>query len=217
MRNGLLLGSWLLVLAVLLPLCAQAAEPATAMNILRAPGPVTIDGKLNDWVLNAPVSYEVDPTAMDQKVKTYAMWDDQHLYLAYVVRDVSPMKNAGNDPSAAFKSGDALHFYFSTSQAVDAKTGDGGSEDYHVLMTMQAGKPVIFGFRQQKAGVDIGTRISSPAGHIDLAWMGPVPGAELAVVTDTDPLSGIPRYTVEVKLPLAFFDNFHPEASRRAN
>ena len=133
----------------------QAQEPgALPLNILRAPGPVAIDGKLNDWVLTAPVSYEMDPTAFDHRVRTYAMWDDEHLYLAYFVRDASPMKNAGSDPAGAFKTGDALHLYLSTDSAPATQRSEGGPKDFHVLMTIQQGKPVVYAFRQQKAGGD---------------------------------------------------------------
>ena len=215
MRNTVVRWWWIVVLVMAAGNAGAAGTPPVELNIVRASKPVVIDGKLDEWVQTAPVSYEVDPTTMDQKVKTYAMWDDQNLYLAYVVRDASPMKNGGNDPSAAFKSGDALHLYFSTSKETAANSGDGGPQDYHVLMTMQGGKPVIFAFCQQKAGSEKPTKISSPAGSIDIAWMGPVPGAETAVVTDSDPVSGMARYTAEVKIPLAFFDNFHPEAGRR--
>ena len=197
-----------LLLAVLLPCLAQG--PEVPLNFVHAPGPVVIDGKLDDWVLTAPVTYDVDSNASDRKVKTYAMWDEQNLYLAYVVRDASPMKNSGDDPSRAFKTGDSLHFYFSTAQQVAAKQSDGGPEDYHVLMAMLGGKPSIFAFRQKKAGVTQSTQYSSPAQHIDLDWAGPVAGAEMAVVIAPDKAG----YTAEVKLPLAFFDNFHPAAGR---
>jgi len=204
-------GALLVTIAILAPSMARAQAPQPGpepLNFLRAPGPVTIDGKLDDWLLTAPVTYEVDPNAADEKVKTYAMWDDDNIYLAYVVTDASPMKNAGDDPSAAFKAGDCLHFYLSTSDTPATTDPNGGPQDYHVLMTIQQGKPVIFAFRQKKAGTTTPNRISSPATHIDLDWMGSVPGAEMAVVTTGN------AYTAEVKLPLAFFDGFHPDAGR---
>ncbi|MEI6521321.1 MAG: sugar-binding protein, partial [bacterium] len=201
---------WLfMTLIITSTLATSAIAGPLPLNFLRAAQPVVIDGKLNDWVLNAPVSYEVDPNAFDQKVKTYAMWDDQNIYLAYVVRDSSPMKNSGDDPSAAFKSGDSLHFYMSTDNDPKGKSATGGLNDYHILMTIQKGKPVIFAFRQQKAGVDKLTKISSPATSIDIAWMGPVPGAEMAIVTSGG------SYTAEVKLPLAFFDGFKPNTGQK--
>ncbi len=195
------------IATITLALSATAGPPP--LNFIRADKPVVIDGKLNDWALNAPVSYEVDPNAFDQKIKTYAMWDDQNIYLAYVVRDASPMKNSGDDPSAAFKSGDSLHFYFSTDTEVKGKSANGGVNDYHILMTIQKGKPVIFAFRQAKTGVDKTTKISSPATSIDIAWMGPVTGAEMVVANS----GGL--YTAEVKLPIAFFDGFRPDAGRK--
>ena len=180
------------------------------LNFLHAPGPVTIDGNLNDWILTAPVAYEVDPSAQDRSVKTYAMWDDENIYLAYVVRDSSPMMNSGDDPSRAFKTGDSLHFYLSTSPQVESKSATGGPQDYHVLMSVMQGKPVVFAFRQAKPGVTAPETLRSPATSIEMAWMGPVPGAELAVQIARDKQG----YTAEAKLPLAFFDGFHPQAGQ---
>lgn len=206
------------IIAVLLmgagTLPAYCAEGELApINIIRAPGVVTVDGHLDDWVQTAPVSYEVDSTAFDQRVHTYAMWDDKNLYLAYVVRDTSPMKNGGNDPAGAMKSGDTLHCYFSTDPKPVTTRSNGGPHDFHVLMTVQEGKPVIFAFRQEKAGVTTKSTISAAGGatNIDIAWMGAVPGAELAITTGADK-QGQSSYTAEVKLPLAFFDNYHPIA-----
>lgn len=185
-----------------------AAEVPVPLNFVRTQKPVVIDGKLDDWTLTAPVTYEVDAAATDRTVQTYAMWDDQNLYLAYRVHDASPMKNAGNDPSSAFKTGDALHFYLSTDPEVAAHQAEGGLRDFHVLMTMQQGRPVIFAFRQQKAGTQKPILISSPATRIEMAWMGPVPDAAVAVQPFTDRKG--PGYTAEVRLPLAFFDDFKP-------
>ncbi|HEY3397593.1 MAG TPA: FlgD immunoglobulin-like domain containing protein [Armatimonadota bacterium] len=201
------------MLSSLLGLVALAAVGAPAdlpLNFVRAPGAVTIDGKLNDWVLAAPVNYEVDPAAPDRSVRTYAMWDDQYLYLAYAVRDSSPMKNAGSDPGRAFKTGDSLHFYLSTSPTVASASAEGGPTDFHVLMSVLQGQPVVFAYRQQAPGVTSPTVISSPATKIEMAWQGPVPGAVLAVQNAPDGQG----YTAEVKLPLAFFGDFRPTPGR---
>ena len=95
-----------------------AEDSGIGMNIVPAPKKVVIDGNLNDWTLTAPVNYCVDPNSFDQRVKTYAMWDEQNLYLAYEVRDTSPLKNNGSDPTSAFKTGDSMHFYLSTDREV---------------------------------------------------------------------------------------------------
>ena len=188
----------------------SAVAADAPLVFLRAPGPVVVDGNLSDWTLTASVSFEVDPNAIsDKSAACYAMWDDQSLYLACVVRDASPMKNAGNDPSAAFKSGDTVHFYLGTDDPAAPATANGGPNDYHVLMTIQQGKPVVFAFRQKKAGVEKPVVIASPATRIELDWMGPVPGAELAVTAAHQ------SYTAEARLPVAFFDGFAPKAGMK--
>lgn len=196
---------WMLLLCACLPALAVIDAPPP-LHILTADRPVVIDGKLDEWTLTAPVSYEVDASSFDQTARTYAMWDAQHLYLAYVVRDASPLKNAGDDPSAAFKTGDSLHFYLNAGGETATTREEGGPQDFHVIMTMQREKPVVFAYRQRKAGVDKPTLITSPATRIEMAWMGPVPGAQLAVTRQGN------SYTAEVQLPLAFFDDFHPQA-----
>jgi hypothetical protein len=192
---------------VLLALAAWAQE--LPFNIVRAPGTVALDGRLSEWVLSAPVTYEVDGNATDRRAKTYAMWDDAKLYLAYVVRDASPLKNGGDDPTRAFKTGDSLHFYFSTAPEVTAARPDGGPQDYHVLLAMLGGKPVVHAFRQKKPGVTTSTVMASPATRIELAWTGPVPGAEMVSRVEGD------RYTVEAAIPWAFFDDFRPAANAK--
>ena len=190
---------------------AETPHPSLPLNIVRAPGAVAIDGRLDEWVLTAPVSYEVDPMAFDHRVRTYAMWDEEYLYLSYVVRDASPMKNAGSDPGGAFKTGDALHLYLSTDASPATGRTEGGPGDFHLLMTVQQGKPAVFGFRQQKAGVTDSTSITAAGGisKIGMAWMGPVRGADLVVTEGRDP-QGNRNYTAEVKIPWAFFDSLKP-------
>jgi len=193
--------------------CVQAADEPLPLNIIRAPKSVVIDGKLDEWVLSAPATYEVDASASDRSARTCAMWDDKNLYLAFRVRDASPMKNGGNDPSSAFKTGDALHLYLGAGKEPVKAQADGGPDDFHILMTMQQGKPAIFAFRQQKAGTVKPVQISSPATKIELAWMGPVPGAEMAVQPESDRKGQ--GYMAEIKIPLEFFDGFKPEPGRK--
>ena len=78
-----------------------------------------------------------------------------------VVRDASPMKNAGSDPGGAFKTGDALHLYLSTDASPATARTEGGPNDFHLLMTVQQGKPVVFGFRQKKTGVTNSTAMTA--------------------------------------------------------
>lgn len=210
---------WAVTFLVIAAMCAPGwaqEQKELPLNILRAPRPVVLDGKLDDWVLTAPVSYEMDPTALDHRVRTNAAWDDQFLYLAYVVRDASPMKNAGSDPSGAFKTGDALHLYLSTDAEVATKRNEGGPKDFHVIMAMQQGKPVVYAFRQAKAGVTDQTFMTAAGGvtKIGMAWMGPVAGADMKVTSGKDPQE-FSSYTAEVKIPWAFFDGVTPKAGMR--
>ncbi len=188
-----------------------AEDSGIGMNIVPAPKKVVIDGKLDEWTLTAPVNYCVDPNSFDQKVKTYAMWDDQNLYLAYEVRDSSPLKNNGSDPTSAFKTGDSMHFYLSTDKELKTKRAEGGPSDYHVLMSVLDGKPLVYCFREKKSGTEKPVIIKSPATSISIDWMGPVSDSEMAVQTAADK-SG---YSAEIRIPWAFFDNYKPSAGAK--
>ena len=62
------------------------------------PGPVTIDGKLNDWDLSGQIEmFVIEATRQTQSAKFALMYDDQALYLSGDVNDTSPMMNR-HDP-----------------------------------------------------------------------------------------------------------------------
>jgi hypothetical protein len=62
------------------------------------PGPVTIDGKLDDWDLFGQLLMYVTSETSDMQSARFAlMYDREALYLSAVVRDPSPMMNL-NDP-----------------------------------------------------------------------------------------------------------------------
>jgi hypothetical protein len=76
------------------PAVASRAALET-QKVLRAPGPVKIDGTLSDWNLSAPVGpVAFDPAEANQYNATFwAMYDDQNLYLAAKVVSTHPPYN----------------------------------------------------------------------------------------------------------------------------
>jgi hypothetical protein len=62
------------------------------------PGPVTIDGKLNDWDLSGQIEmFVVEATRRTQSARFALMYDDAALYLSGDVNDTTPMMNR-HDP-----------------------------------------------------------------------------------------------------------------------
>ena len=70
------------------------------------PGPVTIDGKLDDWDLSGQIWMWVTlQTAEMQGARFAMMYDDQALYVSAVVRDPHPLMNRHDplvDPESAW-------------------------------------------------------------------------------------------------------------------
>lgn len=79
---------------------AQAQDiGATSLNkqitVVPAPGPVTIDGKTDDWDLSAGIWSYNNPTLVDKySVWTHLMWDDKGIYWLARFHDTSPMQNS---------------------------------------------------------------------------------------------------------------------------
>ncbi len=62
-----------------------------------APGPVKMDGYLDDWDLSGQIETFSEFSLKDMfSVKTAAMWDEDYLYLAFDWRDPYPLKNGYN-------------------------------------------------------------------------------------------------------------------------
>src|SRR4051812_32395131 len=90
-----------LTCALLLPVAAQAQEANSSMSLnsqiiaVPAPGPVTIDGKTNDWDLSAGNwSYNTPTVVENFSVWTHLMWDSKGIYFLARYADRTPMQNA---------------------------------------------------------------------------------------------------------------------------
>jgi hypothetical protein len=90
---------WLLLLAA--PLDAQE-QGARGRNkrifVVPRPGPVVIDGKLDDWDLSGQILVYVTPeSSAMQSARIALMYDDEALYISGIVRDPTPLMNR-HDP-----------------------------------------------------------------------------------------------------------------------
>ena len=94
--------------------CGVARSDQTARQVLRAlrlTSPLTIDGDAGDWPKAAPrAKMALDPDSDDYRGAARAAWDAEFLYVVFEVASGKPLRNAGDDPATAFKTGDKLLF-----------------------------------------------------------------------------------------------------------
>jgi len=80
-----------------------------SLDIVAAPGPVTVDGDLSDWVLSGVFeAHCAKPFAESYYVHGNMMYDEQYLYIAAQVGDPMPMRNVigpNTDPWSAWMGG----------------------------------------------------------------------------------------------------------------
>ena len=77
------------------------------------PGPVVIDGKLDDWDWSGHIeSYEREEVRDTQRAEFAVMYDADALYVAAKVKDLSPLMNRHNPGADADKAwmGDCCQF-----------------------------------------------------------------------------------------------------------
>ncbi len=120
-------------------------------HIFKVPGPVIIDGKLDDWKLDDQKCVTVnDPKFLvdgadkwkgpsDLSGKVHFMWDATHLYVAAIVSDNEPMINPYE--KAYIFQGDSVEVYFGKT---NSKKPFFTKDDYQFgLSTGQDGKGAI--------------------------------------------------------------------------
>ena len=108
------------------------------------PGPVVIDGKLDDWDWSGHIeSYEREETRDTQRAEFAVMYDAEALYLAAKVKDTTPMLNRHNPNADADKAwmGDCCQFRLVTDrrQPFPFLRGSLGSPD---TMGTEVGQPL---------------------------------------------------------------------------
>jgi len=200
-------------------------EPAhrrslTAARFARAP---VIDGDAADWPSDLPRAVmALDPDAEDFRGSVRAGWDSEYLYLLYEVASGKEMRNAGNDPATAFKTGDTVEMFLSVaSDPLASRTPRGPNSDtaqpgdYRVLMTVLRNEhPVVFGYdfvNPDHREHPMVFQVTGPKTTVDHA--AEVPGATMAVRKAI--VDGVHGFIVEAKVPWDYFRNFKPRAGAK--
>jgi hypothetical protein len=104
---------------LLLGLTARATQTDNhGIHAVPAPGPVTIDGKLDDWDLSGQVfmCYDIETLKDVYSAKVAAMYDADNLYLSVHWTDPNPMCNSHDPHYQANRgwAGDCVQFRFKT-------------------------------------------------------------------------------------------------------
>jgi len=111
--------------------------------IPRATRRVSVDGDLAEWPRGNAARIDVDA---ERGAEVFACYDDRGLYLAWEVRDPSPLLNRSARPELAFKGGDAVDLMFRPPGAMlDASEPRAG--DLRLLLTELDEKPVAVLYR----------------------------------------------------------------------
>lgn len=175
------------------------------MKCLPVSKPVEIDGNLKEWDLSMFEEIVLDPEEEQFRAKVWTMYDDKFFYVAFDVIDSSPMKNSGDDPFLAFKTGDDVEVFFSSNPKADSKRAEPTENDYRVLMTyLRNEKPIVYGYRYIVPGTEP-RFIVSPGGKTRCDKGEYVANAQMKAKTNNN------DYIVESKIPFSFFGNFIPK------
>jgi len=204
---------------------AQEFERKT-MLIPRAAQAPRVDGDLADWgdlpavpedpndVTIRPATGVIilDPEEPDFRGQVWLRWTPEHLYGAFRIADTSPLRNAGDDPFLAFKTGDTVELFLCTNPDADPSRAEPEPGDYRIIMTnLKNETPVVFAYHPIGAGEP--KYISHPSGgwQTRMDESGPVTDAKFAFQVTPDQHG----YTAEVAIPWAYFPGFAPQAGMK--
>lgn len=129
---------------------------------------------LNGWNIEQDaIEVKSGRTVVGRFKMTY---DAENLYLAYKVKDSTPLKNVGQDASTMFITGDCVDLMLRTD--AQAKNSEPVAGDLRMLMTIRDGKPMAWLYQPIVPGTPESQRVafSSPwrTIHMDKAAAAPV-------------------------------------------
>lgn len=143
---------------------AEVYARAPVVDCYRAKEPPVIDGKLDDWKGDS-ATIEVAPGSYATYYMTY---DDEHLYLAYAVRNLGPMKNTGTQWDRLFKTGASVDLQLGVKSDASISRAAPEEGDLRLLLTYADDKaravlyqPVVPGTPAESAW-----RVVSPVAEI---------------------------------------------------
>lgn len=175
---------------------AARTQQDRSVTITAVSTPPALNGDLAGWRMEQG-SVEVSGGA-GLAGQAKAAYDAQYLYLAWQVRDDSPLRNAGQDDRLMFITGDCVDLMLRTTDAADEQPVAG---DFRLVLTVKAGKPLAMLYRPVARGAAAAEAadLSSPARsvHFDSVTTVDIPLAMRAVPGG---------YAVTAALPLKLID-----------
>ncbi len=161
---------------------ASRVQQAKVLTVRAAATPPALDGTLAGWQMDEGFAEVAGGAGVAGQAK--ALYDAEHLYLAWKVLDPSPLRNAGQDERLMFITGDCVDLMLRTTGATDAKPVAG---DFRLLLTVKGGQPLAVLYQPVAPGApkELAAELSSPARrvHFDRVQtveirvaMQPVPG-----------------------------------------
>ena len=140
----------------------RAARSLTAKvcTVTAAAATPAIDGDLSAWKMDQGGVEIAGGAGVVGSAK--ASYDAKNLYLAWQVKDDSPLKNVGQDERLMFITGDCVDVMLRTSDAKDDKPVAG---DLRLVLSMKAGKPLAVLYQPVATG---GTK--AEVGELSSPW-----------------------------------------------
>ena len=206
-----------------LPLAPPDESLRQVLSAPRLASPIVIDGDARDWPDHASqAKMALDPDADEYRGAARLAWDAEFLYVVFEVASGKPMRNAGDDPTTSFKTGDTVELFLSVNanpssdrvpRGANLDTAKAG--DYRVVMTLLRNtRPTVFGFdfvNPARNQHPMTFQMSGPKTVVDHA--APVPGAAMAARKTV--VHGVDGFVVEAKIPWRYFRNHQPKAGTR--
>lgn len=160
-------------------------------TMLRASYRPAISATLEEWpeevfvtvAMTVQPGLNEDITYLDSKGAV--AYDEDHLYLALMVRDESPLKNNAQDMKTLFKGGDAADFTLGFDAAADPKRQGAVPGDVRLLFSLVKGKPVAVLYKpvDPNAPAAAQTRFVSPVGQVFMDRVAVLDEAKVAFKT----------------------------------
>jgi hypothetical protein len=154
----------------------QQAEGRTTLRVALRRTPPVVDGKLDDWagadwvpIDRRGVAAFFDSRSTPYEISAALAVAGDRLYAAFRTGDPDLLKNSGETPRAAFKTGGGLDLCLGTDPAADPRRDRPVAGDVRLLVAIVGGKPQATLYRPVVPGTKEPVPFSSPwrTIHID--------------------------------------------------
>jgi len=184
----------------------EKEQPRTVFKLARSVTSLKIDGDLAEWAGTPAVAQiYLDP---NHTARVRAAFDDDHLYLAYHVRDRMQLANGGSDWMTLFKTGSAVDFQIGTNPRAQVERAEAVKGDLRVIIAPFQGRNIAVLYKYVVSGSQEPIAFSSPVGTVEVDVVKQIESAQIAV------RKGDGHYSLEAKIPLEALA-FHPRGGQR--